>query len=522
MSVDERVYKLYIYLQENTFNRDDISEFLEITTRQLSRLLNKWQEEGIIEYKSGMGRGNASEVSFKVNVESHFVNHLIHNIKSYDIQQLQDILQIPMSDSSRKLIKICIDESIFVKEKVEFNDYYHMEYLYHLPHTLNPLSPMDISLLKLLNNIADTLYFYENNELKSNIVIYDEWEDNDLIIHLYRNIRYSNGDMLHASDVVHCIEYLIESKKETEVYGDVIGIEVINANKIRIKMKKRKEAIKWVFSKVESSIYKKVNEDFIFTGAYKVDSIEEGILKTSFNPYYHHGIPDITSVIYVNDVAKYQEYYGRYSFKERYSDDTHNNDFILFNPKTELSLEERGEVIYATQCFLDGKKYHTRLTIQKSFKILLLKQSKKNNQALVSKLNEWFDTLEVVETSISTYLENHLDSFNVDLVVMNEVVPNNQFYYELLTSGKFIDWYYNAHLSKELLHIYNAKGAEYRPYIEARYNNHMKENQLIVLLDKYRKTFYFPDNFENVTTDPYGIVFYNTIVVVDEGKDNDR
>lgn len=522
VNVDERVYKLYVYLKDNPFNREEVSEFLEITPRQLSRLLNKWQEEEILDYSSGMGRGNASEVSFKINVESHFVNHLIHNIKTYDLQKLQEILQIPMSDSSRKLIKICIDESIFVKEKVQEDNHYHMEYLYHIPKCLDPLHPIDISLLTLLNNVADTLYISDKNELKSNIVIYDEWEGNNLIIHLYRNIRYSNGDILHASDVVHCIERLIDEKKNLGVYADILGVEVISASKLKIKLKKRKESIKWILSKVETSIYKVQNGQLIFTGPYKVDSVADDIMKIVYNPYYHHGTPDITSVIFVNDVKKYQKYYSRLSTREISLDESHNNDFLLFNPNTILSTDEREEIIYAIHCIMDGIKYEPRLIITKHFVLVSPKQSRIRNQSIMTRLNALFDTMEIIEISIEYYLEKHLDDLNADIILMSEVLRDNQYYYELLTSGKFIEWYYEPGISKNLLHVYNAKGADYWPYIEARYDNYMKENHLIVILDTYKKILHFPDNFENVMTDPYGIVYFNTIVIVNEDNSNDR
>lgn len=65
VNVDERVYKLYVYLKDNPFNREEVSEFLEITPRQLSRLLNKWQEEEILDYSSGMGRGMLQKSALK-------------------------------------------------------------------------------------------------------------------------------------------------------------------------------------------------------------------------------------------------------------------------------------------------------------------------------------------------------------------------------------------------------------------------------------------------------------------------
>ncbi|UTH00004.1 SgrR family transcriptional regulator [Macrococcoides canis] len=521
MNVDERVYKLYLYLEDNIFNRDDVSEFLQITTRQLSRLLNKWQEEGILEYISGVGRGNASEVNFLVNVESHFINHLIHNIKSYDIQQLQEILKYPMCDSSRKLIKICIDESLFVIETIDYKEFYHMEYLYHIPKYLDPLMPNDLALITILNNVADKLYYIEGQGLKSKLVIYDEWIDNELIIHLYRNIRFSNGDILHAADVVDCLNKLLQQKNNVLPYQEVIEIEAIGSNKVKVKMHKRIESIRWALAKAEASIYKIIDNEFVFTGPYKVDVAEQDLLKLSFNEYFQHGVPDITSLMFVTDIKKYQQYYNEVSFKEIQSEEYYNNDFILFNPKTTLSNDDRGEIIRAINMILSGKTYGSKYKIEQSFKILLLTKSRDKNMDIVQRLDKKFPSLEIVHTDVTTYMENNLNTFDADLILMSEIVPNNQFYFELLTTGKFMDWYVDNEKSKELLHLYHHKPPEYWTYAEKRYENYMKNNNLIAILERYKKTLYFPDNFQNITTDSYGITFYNSIVVVDEEYNDD-
>ncbi|ULG71816.1 SgrR family transcriptional regulator [Macrococcus brunensis] len=79
MEVNERVFKMYLYLKENSFDRNQVADLLGITSRQLTRLLGKWQDEGILSYTSGSGRGNASELHFNINVEQEFINYFLKN-----------------------------------------------------------------------------------------------------------------------------------------------------------------------------------------------------------------------------------------------------------------------------------------------------------------------------------------------------------------------------------------------------------------------------------------------------------
>ncbi len=521
MQIDERVYKLYLYLEDHSFNRDDVSEFLGVTARQLSRLLNKWQEEGIIEYISGVGRGNTSEVKFNVNVESGFVNHLVHHIESYDVQQLQEILNYPMSDGSRKLIKICIDESLFVRSAIDYKEIYHIEYLYHIPKSLNPLLQNDIALMNILNNIADRLYYIDGHELKSKLTIYDEWINNDLIIHLYRNTRFSNGDVLHASEVCDCLNQLINSKSDRLPYSEIKSVEYLDSNKIKIKMNRRMESIKWALAKAEASIYKVVDDAYIFTGAYKVDNMQDDFMKLTFNKYSLNDRPDITTLFFVTDIMEYKKYYSEIAFKEFCSSKYYSNDFVLFNPKTKLSNIQRSEIIDVFKGIFHQDRKVSKIQLDTSCKLLLLAESSAVKNNIADELTSKIDGLQVITADFSSYMLRDLNTFDVDMVLMGEVVSNSYFYFELLTTGKFIDWYGEYKQSNDLLYIYYYKTSDYWKYAEKHYESYMKNNNFIVILRRSKKLFYLPDNFHNVTTDSYGNTFYNEIVVVDEAYNND-
>ena len=327
--------------------------------------------------------------------------------------------------------------------------------------------------------------------------------------------------MLHASEVCDCLNQLINSKSDRLPYSEIESVEYLDSNKIKIKMNRRMESIKWALAKAEASIYKVVDDAYIFTGAYKVDNMQDDFMKLTFNTYSLNDRPDITTLFFVTDIMEYKKYYSEIAFKEFCSSKYYSNDFVLFNPKTKLSNIQRSEIIDVFKGIFHQDRKVSKIQLDTSCKLLLLAESSAVKNNIADELTSKIDGLQVITADFSSYMLRDLNTFDVDMVLMGEVVSNSYFYFELLTTGKFIDWYGEYKQSNDLLYIYYYKTSDYWKYAEKRYESYMKNNNFIVILRRSKKLFYLPDNFHNVTTDSYGNTFYNEIVVVDEAYNDD-
>ncbi|RAI78890.1 hypothetical protein BFS35_013400 [Macrococcoides goetzii] len=512
VDVDEKLLKLYLYMQHNDFSRDAVSDFLEISPRQLSRLMNKWSEDGFILFNSGVGRGNATQIDFLKNIEAEFINHLFRNLEDYDVQQLQSIMALDMSANSKRILRLCIEEVLYSRRDFSVEQFNFIDYLYRIPERIHPLEPLDIALVTVLSNVGERLYNVKGNEVTKTLVIFDEWIGNDLIIHLQRDIHFSNGDLLFAYNVVQVLTDLIEVKADLPGLNDVLSVEVVDTFKLKISMRKKSELIKYILSQDFASIYKIKNNKILYTGPYYVHSLKPEIIMLKLNPYYSTKIPDITDVWLINDLEQYQDFVQRKDLKEEHTKLRYSMDFLTFNPNCHMTLEERKRLAH----IILGEE-QPEVFIDK-LRMLGIKGSRDTVTKVIETLNACVKFFEYIEVTIEDYIAKPLESFDVDVVMMNEALPMHQKYFNLLLSEKFSTWIKHYKESEYLQYIYQHKSIDYWQYAEHNYEQFLIQNGLIVILDYYGKKVLTMDSFKDYEVTDFGVVKYDSIISVEEEK----
>ncbi|TDL97927.1 hypothetical protein ERX27_05560 [Macrococcus brunensis] len=511
MEVNERVFKMYLYLKENSFERNQVADLLDITSRQLTRLLNKWQDEGILSYTSGSGRGNASELHFNINVEQAFINHFLKNFHKYDIPALQEILNLDMSESARKVLRVCIDENLYSKEEEGYKRSYYIDYLYRIPERIHPLEKMDVALATILVNVGERLYEDEGNAISSQLVLFDEWQGNDFIIHLQRNTRFSNGDLLQSYDVQYCLEQLSVHKKLPAIQL----IETPTPLKIVIHFEEKIEHIKLILSQDFATLYKLIDAQILFTGPYRIFSVDDTAVRLTMNDYYRQSRPDITDLIFTNDRDYYQDYTVKHDYHILDDQSYSSIDFILFNPQPSLSFEERQ---YIAQ--LINHPDIEKREMSRPIKMLKIKESNEWVTRFIETLQQSV-AIDIIEVPFSTYIEEPLHTFGVDMTIMNERLVEARLGYYLLTEGKFSEWYSEEPESKQLLDIYTSKHEGYWPYFEKRFRQSLRENAWAKAIKGSTKQIYLPSTYKEIETTLGGIPSYASIKRVSEVNRHD-
>lgn len=516
--MDERLFKLDLYLKDHTFNRDEIADLFSVTTRQLTRLLNKWQDEGILTYNSGIGRGNTSEIIFNVDIEKEFITYLIRNIDQYTMEALQDIIDYPMDDDTRKAIKVCIEESLYGKTESDLSEYY-VDYLYRMPRNIHPLESMDISLATVLLNIGDRLYHIVDGEIHNHLVLFDEWQENELIIHLRRNIRFSNGDMLFAADVVDCIKGVVEKRQHSSM-NQVIAVEEIDHYKLKISFQERMDVIKLILSQEFATIYKVRDGDIYYTGPYVIESQDDDLIKLKLNPYYFGDTPDITQLLLINDNEKYMAYFENKDLMTKYTHQSFSFNFILFNPKSNITLDERLKIKQTLEAY--NKDNTIEITpFLNTLKMVKLIGSKVSTEETFRLIKRMCHSFEIVDMTLEDYIQTDISTLDVDAIYMNESVPEDYMYYDLLINGKYAEWYRAHAESQHFMYIYNHKHKAYWRIIEDKYKRYVERNCFMIEMERFYKSFHMPQNFENITTNPYGVINHRSIIMKNEVALND-
>ncbi|MCE4958067.1 LPXTG cell wall anchor domain-containing protein [Macrococcoides caseolyticum] len=267
-NIDLKLLEFNHYLKTENFNRKRAAEVLGISERQFIRNINKWQDDGFLEYRNGRGRSNRSYLKLRLDIEQYYVNEIINNIDCLKIEDMDKINELPISVQSKSLIHTLLNQCIH-QPKDNSGHYKILDYIYRIPEVIKPTEDMDVALSTIIFNTLDRLYEFDaDGHLRSNIVAYDEWQEDGLLIHLYQNIHFSNGHLLFAENVVDCLKCLVEDMSIVSMI-DIQAIEVVSDFVLKIKMN-RSENIKFLLSKHHLSIYKDVDGKSIGTGPYVV------------------------------------------------------------------------------------------------------------------------------------------------------------------------------------------------------------------------------------------------------------
>lgn len=257
---------------------------------------------------------------------------------------------------------------------------------------------MDVALATILVNIGERLYEDEGDTISSRLVLFDEWEGHDFIIHLQRNTRFSNGDLLQSYDVKYCLEQLIGHQKLSMI--DMI--ETPSPLKIVIHFRERVENIKLILSQDFTTLYKYHDDHLLFTGPYRLVSLDETVAKLSKNHYYRQNNPDVTELIFTSDYKYYEDYTIQHNYHVLADQAYSSIDFMLFNPASSLNLVERQ---YITQ--LVDETNPEKIDISRPVKILKIKESNEWVSHFIDKLQNSIE-IDIIEVPFNEYMNEPL------------------------------------------------------------------------------------------------------------------
>ncbi|UBH13025.1 ABC transporter substrate-binding protein [Macrococcus armenti] len=286
--VDNRLLKLKHFLEQRDYQflLIDLSEYFEVSERQIGRILKKWQEDGFIEYISASGRGNNAKIQFLQDVESLILEDVINSVKDLSVEELQDFLELPFSEKSLHKLQMTINNVITnVNEEQIFVPYDF------LPKTIEPVNIVTTEEAQIVFQVYETLYrFTADGNIQRNLISYDEWIDDELHLYLKKEVSFSNGEMLVADDVKKVLDTLRTNSLYSKIYNNIVDIRVVNNFKLVLTFEGEPKLFEYSLAQRYSSIYKDVGERYLLgTGPYAIANIDDTKVEMMNNPFYRGG-----------------------------------------------------------------------------------------------------------------------------------------------------------------------------------------------------------------------------------------
>ncbi|WP_414045501.1 ABC transporter substrate-binding protein [Macrococcus equi] len=533
--IDYRIIELEHYINHiEDFTLDIIAEKMNISKKQLSRLLKLWDEEQLITYTPGRGRGNKVQIEMKRDVQSDFINDIQHDIDEMSVKDLQKVLQQPWHHHSFMKLQSIVDQKINETETVESSGL--IEWVNDIPSNFHPAHINDYLGAQLSHQIFDTLYRVSaTGEIIRNLVSYDNWKEETLHIHLKKQVKFSDGTILTAREVKNSLEYCCsEESPYAALFTEIENIEIVNDFYLILAFNRRPKFFEYTLTQKYSAIYKNVDEEVLIgSGPYQIDGIENDSLTLRYNLFYRGHLPDIEKIKYLNQVTHRTQFDAHKKQNDRVVDVSIGEEFLLFNPHKDLTLKQREfvtQVFMATiDEYIDGdeqpvlnhlsdtpiNKLDDAHQITRSLKVIVNRYTQSFYEVLKQRLMTYDIQLLFIEMEALDYLNTNLMSVDVDFIWMYENYHNLQPYktIDLLKQCKFQEWFGQITEGYKFINDVRYKMNDAPESVGKQYLKRLKQKFLYVPIRKVKRKIYVAAHTKNVDELPYGIVNYIDVIL---------
>lgn len=506
-----------------------LHEYMEVSPRHLSRLLNKWMEEGYISYNPLLGKRTYQDIKVLINIENELMVDILNENEQLNSKDLQHLLQLPWSVQYHKAVHTLLNQRL--NEQQQVYQYSMMDYVYTIPMTMHPLELNDLVSAQVFSQTLQTLYILdEQNIIRNGIVRYDEWEDNTLHIYLQPEIYFSDGQMLSSIEVIASLERLFNHSSYETLFTNVVSVEKVSKFKLSIHCKTANETLKVLLTDVYSGIYKEKDNKIIGTGPYVLENktINEIVLRHNM---YTKRKPQIHNIHLLKNDEKYFEYDTKQYKSNIAIECPCGMEYVLFNPRnTNITKEERMLIAQVTfevyrEMYEEGGTYRKWLPLKierishertlRTVKVLVDNHTEELFEEVATVLQQYNIAMEMVFLPHEMMLKTDMSTLDVDLVWLAETFHRSAPYQliDLLTHCKFKDWYQHEMKVKQFYDLLFHKDLKNAQAYSETYLDELKDEALIIPAFRVYRTIMVPREFKNIDINEYGLIDFSKIIV---------
>ncbi|TWT09362.1 ABC transporter substrate-binding protein [Planomicrobium sp. CPCC 101079] len=273
--MDKNLLTLWQSVPSGGVKQEEIAELLELSPRQTSRSLKKWQEQGWFDYSSGRGRGKASNLKWLRNVEEEFECQLMKWIDKDAVEKSSKYLLYDWSEHSKERLMDKFRSKFGYIQSPDKQDKLIIPRKYPLL-TIHPLETAEVQGAHIVTNVFNRLVAVDSNGIVSPELAHSwDAEPDKVRLYLKKGVKFHDGSMLTAQDVVKCLEKIRKHvhfknlwEPVTEIYSPaplVVDILFPGGCSYCLQM----------LGMMNASIYKEPNGQLVGTGSFFVEAISK-------------------------------------------------------------------------------------------------------------------------------------------------------------------------------------------------------------------------------------------------------
>lgn len=212
---------------------EDLTKLFHCTERNVKLIIRKLQEEGLIEWSPGRGRGHRSRMVFRANRENFMIELAQKLAEKGEYRSAFEFLHQHEEDkNARERFIQWLNDQFGADKQVaagqSCRDIFRLP-VYKAPLTLDPANLFYGFDSHLVRQIFDRLVQYDQAKGQVTGMIAHNWEHDEAgtvwTFHLRKGVRFHHGKELAAEDVVFTFSRLRENSNNSWLLSTVQRIE---------------------------------------------------------------------------------------------------------------------------------------------------------------------------------------------------------------------------------------------------------------------------------------------------------
>ncbi|EDL66603.1 ABC transporter substrate-binding protein [Bacillus sp. SG-1] len=341
--MDNKLLTLWRYYPSGSIRVEEIAETLQLSHKQTTRYLKKWDEQDWIAFKPGKGRGNVSALTWKKEVEALFEKEALQRIDQEPVERSSKYLMFNWStDSKMRLMNKFQSKLGFIQES---KDKLIVPKRYPF-FSIHPLEAADVFSAHLVANVFNRLVSI-TEEGKIIPELAHSWDTSPAKTRLYlrKDVKFHDGSILTAQHVAECLEKLRRHKHYAELWAPIVSIEVKSSLIIDIHHPEGCSYTLPMLTMMCGSIYRETKERILGTGCFSLQ--ENSDQKTTLSAFSDHFLerPLLDAVEFVQVPMDFQGIYHSQVQQKRSASVEVQSDsgfgIVVMNPCRDSAIQRK-------------------------------------------------------------------------------------------------------------------------------------------------------------------------------------
>ena len=283
--MDKYLLTLWRLVPSGNIKQQELAEVLRLSAKQTTRYIQKWSTEGWLTFTPGLGRGNLSTLVWLKNVEAIFEEQVTKMIVEESVELSSKYLGLDWSAESKQRLMSTFRSKFGYLQTT--NDKLVIPKRYPFL-TMHPLEAADVRSANLVANIFNRLVAVDEQGMVLPELAHS-WDVTSSKLRLYvkKDIRFHDGSILTAEDIVVCLNKLRNHPQYQELWAPIHHINAPALLVIDIYFPDGCSYCLHMLGTMNASIYKESKGSLLGTGCfYLQDNNDSKTTLAAFKDYF--------------------------------------------------------------------------------------------------------------------------------------------------------------------------------------------------------------------------------------------